>query len=412
MFIDKTIDNEVKKVAEYFEKHQLDSYLREQDQITLSEQKELCEISAPTFKEEKRGIAFKEKLENLGLSDITIDEVGNVIGYIYGSSARPKLLLSAHLDTVFPIETDVSVKEVEGKFFAPGIGDNTRGLAEVLSVARSIKEKKIPLEGTLMICGNVCEEGLGDLIGIKHLFKTHGDIDGYMTPDGGDVGTVRFKGTGSKRYEITFKGTGGHSFGDFGIPNPIHALGRAISSIADIRTKDYPKTTFSVGLINGGTSINTIAESAKMSIDLRSNDQKELEALESKVLKILVQARDEENRRWKSSDITVEMKAIGSRPSGSLSETENIVQTSCAVANAMNIPYTIREAGSTDANIPISLGIPAIQVGFGGSTGGTHTLAEWYDTKDSYLGPKKHLLTVLSLLGIEGITSPILEKRD
>lgn len=385
--------------------------LKTNDDQTIETQKMLCEINAPSYQEQARALEYKEQFLEIGLEDVHMDEVGNVIGYIKGRRARPKMLVSAHLDTVFNTDTDTTVRLVDNKYYAPGITDNSRGLAEVLAVARAIKKSKIALEGTLVFCGNVCEEGLGDLKGIKHIFDTHDDIDGYMTPDGGHVGHIRFKGTGSHRFKVTFKGSGGHSFGDFGIPNPIHALGRAIAKISDLDAPASPKTTYSVGIVEGGISINTISAEARMYVDIRSNGHAELLYAEHEVMQSIHSAVEDEKAKWQSDELQVEIELIGKRPSGELDINEPIVQTSIAVAQTMGIEYELAPAGSTDANVPISLGIPAIQVGFGGKGGGVHTLQEWYDPSGSYQGPQKHLLTLLTLVGVRGTTEPVLSIR-
>lgn len=382
-------DNQIKQALKYLEEH---------DDRTLEDQKMLCAIGAPSFEEVTRGLKVKELFEEIGLKDIEIDPVGNVVGYIYGQKKRPLLLLSAHMDTVFPMETNTEVQVKDDIFYAPGIGDNTRGLAEIIATARAIKASNLDFEGTLMVCGNVCEEGEGDLKGIKYLFENH-IIDGFVTPDVGKINNIKFKATGSKRYQVTYKGTGGHSFGDFGLPNPIHAVGRAISKISNIRVPQNPKTTYSVGLIDGGTSINTIASQASFSVDLRSNEQEPLIRLENTVLKFILDARDEENSKWQSDDITVEMKVIGERPSGALDADNIIVKAAVEATEAIGEEAIFTKAGSTDANIPISLGIPAVQIGFGGTSGGTHTLKEWYNPKGSHQGPQRQLLLIAILLG-------------
>lgn len=382
-------DNQIKEALKYLKDH---------DDRTLEDQVNLCAIGAPSFEEAARGEKVKALFEEIGLADISRDQVGNVIGYIYGQKKRPLLLLSAHMDTVFPIETDTKVKVKDGLFYAPGIGDNTRGLAEIIATARAIKAMSLDFEGSLMVCGNVCEEGQGDLKGVKYLFENH-TIDGFVTPDVGQIGHIKFKATGSKRYQVTYKGTGGHSFGDFGLPNPIHAVGRAIAKISNIRVPKIPKTTFSVGLIQGGTSINTIASEASFSVDLRSNEQDSLNRLENTVLKLILDARDEENTKWHSEDLQVEMKVIGERPSGQLKPDNVIVMAAVKATEAIGVEPIFTSAGSTDANIPISLGIPAVQVGFGGLSGGTHTLKEWYNPEGSYQGPQRQLLIITELLG-------------
>lgn len=386
-------------------------YLEESNEITLKDQRDICKINAPSYLEETRAKDYYNRFIKLGLEDVSIDEIGNVIGYIKGMGNGPCLLISAHLDTVFKKDTNTEVIIKDGIYYAPGISDNVRGLTEVLAVARAIKKSGLKTIGNIMFCGNVCEEGQGDLKGIKHIFNEHKHIDGYMTPDIGTIDIVRFKATGSHRYKVTFKGSGGHSFNDFGIPSAIHAMGRAISSIADLQAPINPKTTFTIGHVEGGTSINTIAEEASMLVDIRSNDNDELLKLEKEILREINNSVTKENNRWKSDGIKVTIDKIGTRPAGALDSNLNIIQTSSYVSEIMGLDYNIVSAASTDANIPISLGIPAIQVGIGGRAGGVHTLNEWYDPKDSHLGPQKHFLTVLALVGVDGLSSPLLEKR-
>ncbi|MBF4692442.1 M20/M25/M40 family metallo-hydrolase [Fusibacter ferrireducens] len=385
--------------------------IRATDNVTIQDQIEICEINAPSHHEQARGIDFKRRLIELGLEDVQIDEVGNVLGFIHGDKEGPVLLLSAHLDTVFDLDTDTKVRHEAERLCAPGISDNTRGLAEILAVARAIKSASIELMGTLVVCGNVCEEGEGDLKGIKHLFRDNAPFDGYMTPDGGYIGRVRYKGTGSHRYRVTYQCKGGHSFNDFGNPSAVHAMGRAIASISDLVPPEHPKTTFTVGVVSGGTSINSIAGHATMLLDIRSNAHDALLSLESEIVEKIKAAVEQENNRWQRDAVAVHFEMIGDRPSGALEPSEPIVQVSCIAAELLGHAYEVAEAGSTDANYPISLGIPAIQVGFGGRAGGVHTLEEWYEPKGSYQGPQKHFLTTLALLGVKGISNPILKKR-
>ena len=411
IIISNEVKNNIENIYNNEKVKEILSYFKEEDSVTLKDQRDICSINAPSYFEEKRGKDYYKRFKLLGLEDVHIDEIGNVIGFIRGSGKGPTLLMSAHLDTVFNRDTQTGVIIKDNIYYAPGISDNVRGLSEVLAVIRGIKKLGIKPVGDIMFCGNVCEEGTGDLKGIKHIFNTYKNIDGYITPDGGHIGTVRFKGTGSHRYKVMFNGRGGHSFGDYGLPSAIHAMGRAINYIADLETPVLPKTTFTIGMVEGGTSINSIAENASMLVDIRSNDENELLILEKKITDCINKSIEEENKRWNSSDIEVEIELIGNRPAGELNSQLNIVQASCYVTEKMNYKYEILPAGSTDANIPISLGIPAIQVGFGGKAGGIHTVKEWYNPEKSYLGPQKHFLTVLSLVGLEGISIPLLKKH-
>lgn len=387
------------------------SFLKNDNDDTTEEQIELTAIEAPTFFEEKRGLFYKEKLEALGIRDITIDEVGNLFGIRPGRGDGPKLVVCAHLDTVFPAGTDTLAKRMNGKIYAPGIADDGRGLAAILSLTRALNRANIQTIGDLIIGATVGEEGLGDLRGVKALFANRDDIDGFISVEPGEPGHITYLGTGSKRYKVTYQGPGGHSFGNFGIPSPINAMGRAIREIADIQTPSRPKTTFNVGVISGGTSINTIAEKCEMLVDIRSNAQKELVNLEEKLLSIIKFAVEEENQRWdKLDEITVDVEKVGDRPAGSQRPDSMIVQASAAASFAIGITPTLTDAVSTDSNIPIYLGIPAVTLCGGGDSGGYHTLNEYYDPTDAHLGVQKLFLTVLGLVGVEKLTEPLLTK--
>jgi acetylornithine deacetylase/succinyl-diaminopimelate desuccinylase-like protein len=239
-----------------------------------------------------------KRFQELGLKDASIDTEGNVIGLRKGSGGgRPKLVVSAHLDTVFPEGTDVSVKEKDGVILAPGIGDDSRGLAALLSLIKSINANEITTVGDVMFVGTVGEEELGNLRGVKALFRDHADIDGFISIDGLGITRVVNQATGSHRYEMIFKGPGGHSFQEFGLPSAIHAMGRAIAKISDLQTPAEPKTTFTVGTVSGGTSVNAIAGDARMAVDMRSNSTEELLKLEARLLDLIKEAVVEENAR-------------------------------------------------------------------------------------------------------------------
>ena len=377
---------------------------------TLNEQKDICAISAPTFQEQKRAEDYLKRFTDLGLEDTRIDAIGNVLGFVSGSGNGPKLVVAAHLDTVFPEGTDTKVIEKDGIFHAPGIADDTRGLVEVLGIIRALKKSNVQPLGDIVFCGNVGEEGLGDLIGTKQLFSDHQDIDGFISIDGTGVGSITYLATGSHRYQVTFSCSGGHSYGNFGLPSAIHAAGRAISRIADLRPPKEPKTTFTVGTIKGGTSVNAIAAKAEMLIDIRSNGEEELLKLEAEILASIKAAADEEKAHWNSDQVTFDIKLLGDRPAGSQSPEEPLVQAAYAAGKLLEINSQLSSPGSTDANIPISLGIPAIAIGRGGVSGEIHTKNEWFDPKDAFLGPQKAFLTILSLVGVNGVSTPLLKK--
>jgi acetylornithine deacetylase/succinyl-diaminopimelate desuccinylase-like protein len=378
---------------------------------TIAEQKEICAIPAPPFKEEVRAKNYQQRLTSGGLKEVKMDAEGNVFGLWPGTGKGPKLLVAAHLDTVFPEGTDVTVKEKDGILHAPGIGDNSRGLAALLSVIRAFNETGIKTIGDVIFCGNVGEEGLGDLRGVKALFRDHKDIDGFISVDGDRYAEIGYLATGSHRYEITYEGPGGHSFSAFGLPSATHALGRAISKIADLQTPKEPKTTFTVGTVGGGTSVNAIAAKASMLVDMRSNSEKELLKLEGKFLDIIKKAADEENARWGSDKMKVLKKPVGDRPAGSQPADSPIVQAAWVATKATGQEPRLKEPSSTDSNLPISLKIPAITINGGGKGSNSHSPSESYDPTHAYLGPQRIFLTILGLVGVESVSEPLLSNR-
>jgi tripeptide aminopeptidase len=387
--------------------------IKADDDTAFAEQKRITEIPAPPYKEKVRAAYYLKRFLELGFKDAAIDAEGNVIGLRKGSGGgRPKLVVSAHLDTVFPEGTDVTVKEKDGVILAPGIGDDSRGLAALLSLIKSINANGIATVGDVLFVGTVGEEELGNLRGVKALFRDHTDIDGFISIDGLGITRVVNQATGSHRYEMIFKGPGGHSFQEFGLPSAIHAMGRAIAKISDLQTPSEPKTTFTVGTVGGGTSVNAIAGEARMAVDMRSDSTEELLKLEARLLDLVKQAVVEENPRWKSDKITVEIKLIGDRPAGIVALDSPIVQaTQRAVSVITRAPRVTFAGSSTDSNLAMSLGIPAVTIGGGGEGGNWHSRNEWYKPVDAYYGPQNALLTMLMLSGLDGVTKPALQVR-
>ena len=386
--------------------------IKADDARTLQEQKRITEIPAPPFKEKARADYYLKRFQDLGIEGASIDAEGNVIGLRKGSAGKPKLVISAHLDTVFPEGTDTTVKDKDGVIHAPGIGDDARGLAALLSVLQALNANEVRTVGDLMFVGTVGEEELGNLRGVKALFRDHKDIDGFISVDGLQITRIVNQATGSHRYEIIFKGPGGHSFQEFGLPSATHAMGRAIAKISDLRTPSDPKTTFTVGTVRGGTSVNAIAGEARMAVDMRSNATEELLKLEARVLDLVREAVNEENKRWNSDKITVDIKLIGDRPAGMVAEDSPIVQATRRAVSAITRTLTVTFAGaSTDSNLAMSLGVPAVTLGGGGEGGNWHSLKEWYKPTDAYLGPQNVLLTTLVLAGLDGVTQPVLPAR-
>lgn len=370
---------------------------REEPRV-IEDQVRLCEIPAPPFRETARAEAYRQAFQELGLKNVRIDRVGNVIGERPGLAAKPHLVFSAHLDTVFPEQTRVQTTRSGALIKGPGIGDDCRGLAVLLGVVRTLNAANLQTPGRMTFVGTVGEEGLGDLRGVKHLFNEElkGTVDRFVSVDGAGLG-ITHVAVGSLRYRVTFKGPGGHSYGAFGLANPVHALGRAIGRIAELQVPRQPKTTFNVGRIGGGTSVNSIATDAWMEVDMRSSDRGALVALDAGFQKALDVALAEENeRRGNTGRLVLEKKLVGNRPAGSVPLDAPIVVAALSVSRALGFQPQIDE-GSTDSNFPISVGIPAITIDGGGSATGSHSPDETFDTTDSWKGTARALLLAIAL---------------
>ncbi|MGP8243778.1 MAG: M20/M25/M40 family metallo-hydrolase [Bryobacteraceae bacterium] len=364
----------------------------------IEEEIRVCQIPAPPFHEEVRGREFERLFQGAGLKDVRIDHAGNVIGVRPGRSAHPNLVFAAHLDTVFPEGTDVKVTRDGAVLKGPGIGDDCRGLAVLLGMIAALDEAHVETPGIITFVADVGEEGLGDLRGMKELFGVtlKGQIDKFVSIDGAGLGITNV-GVGSNRYRVTFKGPGGHSYGAFGMANPIQAMGRAIAKIDAFEVPAHPKTTFNVGRVGGGTSVNAIPFEAWMEVDMRSADPAALKALDDRFQAALHVAVEEENQRWHNrGPVSVSAELVGLRPAGQTPKDSPIVQTALAVSRALDIAETLRE-GSTDANVPMNLGIPAITISGGGAGSGAHSLNETFNTRDSWRGAQRALLLAVAL---------------
>ena len=398
-------------------------YLKEIDQLTKNKQIQkafqsivaqnkrnredlimLTEIPAPPFMETKRGERFAAMLKEAGIDSVWTDKVGNVIGLRKGKKRHGTVAFDAHLDTVFPLETDVKVKVKGDTLFAPGIGDNTQGLVLVVSVLRALEAAKIETEADVLFIGSVGEEGLGDLRGVKYLFTDQSPrIDSWIAVDGGELGIMSTKGLGSYRYRVTFKGPGGHSWGAFGLANPQHALGSAIhyfSKAADKFTRTGARTSYNVGRIGGGTSVNSIAFESWMEVDMRSEIPENLNLVDSLLKASVQQALQEHNAMKRMGPaLTVEIKKIGDRPSGELPETLPLIQRAMAAVTYLGASPKVGR-GSTNSNTPIAKGIPAITLGRGGKSGNAHALNEWWYDDEGYKAIQAALLTLVSEAGL------------
>ena len=373
-------------------------HARASEPAAIEEQVRLCEIPAPPFAETARAQAYADAFRQVGLRNVRIDKTGNVLGERPGRAARPHLVLSAHLDTVFPAETNVTVTRQGSLLRGPGIGDDCRGLAVLLAVVRALDKGNVQTAGPITFVGTVGEEGLGDLRGAKALVNEtlKGQVDRFVSVDGTGYGITHIS-VGSLRYRVTFAGPGGHSYGAFGIANPVHALGRAIAGLSDIRPPTEPRTTFNVGRIGGGTSVNSISADAWMEVDMRSANPDALRDLDGKFHAAVDAALAAENARWdQKGRLTVTRKLVGDRPAGSVAASSDIVQRAVSVTRALGLPVELTE-GSTDANAPMSLNIPAITIDAGGTGTGAHTLDETFDTTDSWRGTQRTLLIAIAL---------------
>ncbi len=365
---------------------------------------ELTEIPAPPFAEARRAVRFAELLREAGLEDVSIDAVGNVIGRRPGTTGERLIAYSAHLDTVFPEGTDVTVRRDGERLLAPGIGDNSRGLVVVLGVLRALQHAGIETKADLLFVGNVGEEGLGDLRGVKHLFRDGAErIDALIAVDGGRNNRVVYGGVGSHRYRVTFRGPGGHSWGAFGTANPHHALGRAITlfdAAALPITRKSPKSSYNTGRIGGGTSINSVPFESWMEVDIRSGKQERIDELDAALHAAVHQALREENaRRTRGTPLTVELQRVGTRPAALGDPQSPLVQRALAATTAYGVKPTLR-ISSTDANLPISLGIPAVTMSRGGRGGGAHSPDEWWENDDGYVAMQIGILTLLAEAGV------------
>jgi tripeptide aminopeptidase len=373
--VSRTIESAGFREAKAFVRTDYDRFVKELIALT--------EIPAPPFKEERRAAAYLAMLQQHGLSDVERDQEGNVMGVRRGTGGGPMLAVLAHLDTVFPEGTDVKVRREGTRLMAPGIGDDTRALALMLSVIRAMNAAKLATRSDILFVGNVGEEGEGDLRGVKYLLrkgKYKDRITLFLSIDGGEQGTITRGGVGSKRYRVAFKGPGGHSYGAFGLVNPAYAMAAAIARFSDIQVPASPKTTFNVGVVSGGTSVNSIPAEVSMDVDIRSESCAELAKVDATFLSIVKNAVADENRARSTREgrIEADPRVIGERPCGETSMEAPILKTAAAVVQSFGLKpsYSI---SSTDSNIPMSMGIPALTIGRGGPGGRSHSPDEWID---------------------------------
>src|ERR1700678_1824054 len=406
-----TVQQDVARMAASPEVRSAFNWLRTQEPQLTQWQMEMARIAAPPFGESARGAWLAERFREAGLDDVRIDDVGNVFGVHPGFGQR-YVALSAHIDTVFPANTPLNIRQQGSRLFGPGVSDNGAGVTAMLAIAALLRTVRLRHALPFVFIGNVGEEGEGDLRGMRHVFSTprwKDSIAYNVVLDGAGADTIVAEALGSRRFEVIVRGPGGHSWSDFGAPNPIVILSRAVDAFTATPVPATPKTTFNIGVIRGGTSVNSIPESASMKVDIRSTSMAEMERLEQTLRMALSRAVEDETMtaemrsqaQKRPAGVSCEVVAIGNRPAGELAAGARVLHVIRAGDAQLNKARQGQRA-STDANIPLSLGLEAIAIGGGGSGGGAHPLQEWFDSNGRELGLKRILLTMLALAGAGG----------
>ncbi|HUS18220.1 MAG TPA: M20/M25/M40 family metallo-hydrolase [Terriglobales bacterium] len=400
----QTENAQVSRIAQMRPVHDAFAWFRSHENELRKVQMDLLRVPAPPFGEAKRAEWLRDRFVQLGLQEVEIDKVGNVTGLRRGSDPKAKLLaLTAHIDTVFPAGTPLNPKLEGNKIIGPGASDNGAGLIGLYAVASALKAFPLKHTGGILFVGNVGEEGEGDLRGMRHLFKDSkwaSRIGPTVVIDGSGTDTVVTQALGSRRFNVTIKGPGGHSWSDYGMPNPIVILSRAIAQFTASPVPTDPRTSLNIGVIEGGTSVNSIPDLARMRVDIRSASTAEIDRLEKALRDAVADAvRTQPTARTKKQSVTYDIQEIGERPAADLKADARILNVIRAVDTLLSLPSETRRA-STDANIPLSLGREAISIGAGGSGGGAHSLNEWFDATGRDLGLKRIYLTTLTLIGV------------
>jgi acetylornithine deacetylase/succinyl-diaminopimelate desuccinylase-like protein len=394
----------VARLAELRPVHDAFAWFRSHARELEDRQLELTAIPAPPWGEAARSEWLKTRFAELDLTEVHQDELGNVFGIRPGKdTGAPVVALSAHLDTVFPAGTEITVTREAGKLYGPGISDNSSGVIAMLAIAGAMSAAPVANLASILFIGSVGEEGEGDLRGMRHIFQQRRWLDSIGTliaVDGAGTDTIIAEGLGSRRYEVMLSGVGGHSWSDFGAPNPIAGLARVIERFTSTPVPATPKTTYNIGTIQGGTSVNSIPQVATMRVDTRSASVEELDKLERALRDAVSQVVAEMPGRNRREALTSDVKIIGDRPAADLPLDSRLLETIRAVDTQLRNTARIQRA-STDANIPLSLGREALAIGAGGSGGGAHTIHEWYDPTGRDLGLKRILLLTLAMSGVE-----------
>ncbi len=402
-----TVRQQVQRVAALPAVHAAFGWFRAHEHVLRDRQLELVRVPAPPFGEDARGEWLRARFTEIGLDDVHVDEVGNVFGLLPGTDPlRPLLAITAHIDTVFPASTLLNVRREGERLLGPGISDNGAGVTGMMALAMAMKAAEVPHAAGVLFIGNVGEEGEGDLRGMRHIFShpRWKDTIGYtIVLDGAATDTIVTQGLGSRRFEVTINGPGGHSWSDFGMPNPIAVLARAIVKLTQTPLPADPKTTCNVGVISGGSSVNSIPERASMRVDIRSALDENIDLVERALREAVAWSIAEAHAQVHDhgDHVSYEIKLIGNRPAAELEPGAYILQVMRAVDQHLGNSARLHRA-STDANIPMSLHKEAISTGAGGSGGGAHTIHEWYDPAQRELGLKRILLAVTTLAGLPG----------
>ena len=387
-------------------------FIKDDHEQAIKEQLEMVVIKSPTFFERERAEHFANKMKELGLVDVHIDRHTNVIGVKKGTGDGPTVMIEGHLDTVFDFDVEIKPEIKDGKIYAPGICDCTRGLAATLSVARAFINSGVEHAGDIYFLGTACEEGVGSLRGMKGFLEDNKDkIDATITIDGGGNNKIVHNATGIKTMSFTFHGIGGHAFGAFAkVANPLHAAARAVAKIADIQVPTEPKTTFAVSNIHAGTdaAIHAITEDATFKINFRSNGMSELEKFEKDLFHAVEEACREESERWGKDTITFTHEYLVDVPAGTQDKSSPILEATYIAMEHLGLEPMFIEDGCTNANIPVSLGMPAVCIGRGGNEGGVHTTGEWFEMEGTYVCPQEAFLIALAVSGVKGKTDSVI----
>jgi acetylornithine deacetylase/succinyl-diaminopimelate desuccinylase-like protein len=399
----RSAQQQVARIAELRRVHEAFAWFRSHARQLEDLQLQVTSIAAPPWGEAARSEWLRKRFSEMGFAEVQQDEIGNVFGIRPGSDpGAPYIALSAHLDTVFPPDTAISVRRDADKLYGPGISDNSSGIIALIAIAAAMHAAVIPNRAPILFIGDVGEEGEGDLRGMRHIFQQprwSATIASLVVLDGAGTDTIIAEGLGSRRYEVTIRGHGGHSWSDFGVANPIVGLARVINRFTRTVVPATPKTTYNIGIISGGTSVNSIPESATMRVDTRSASVEELDRLEHALHEAIDEVIPQITGRKREELLTAEVRIIGNRPAADLPVDSQLLKMVRAVDAQLNNTARIQRA-STDANVPLSLGREAIAIGAGGAGGGAHTIHEWYDPAGRDLGLKRILLLALALSGV------------